>query len=191
MLIRVPLEGPLPEDRKIDLTAGDLSLLFAEAMRDDNQLSAMEEIEHSVVHSSVTRTQFMDVVTQEVCLWSPKLMAESCEALQPHDALVPGLHPNAVEPVSKRDSPIVFSVGNQPYLRHTDLVMVAILSPKPNPCEQEERTAGGLVRTVDCRNGIELRQKRQKLAAQSSSNPHSAGESIHVGMPGGTIQSTS
>jgi hypothetical protein len=75
MELRIPLELLLSFHGKLYLPYGN-SAFFREAMRDDDNCSAMKKIDHAVVHALVTRTEFIDLISEIVSLRSPSFMTQ-------------------------------------------------------------------------------------------------------------------
>jgi hypothetical protein len=63
----------------------------------------------------------MDAVAQDICLWTPKLVAKLSQSLDPDDALVLNLPRETVKPGEERAVSIGFGIEDDLGLRQSSL----------------------------------------------------------------------
>ena len=97
---RILYESSLVSNRTVNLRRRN-DVLFGASVAQD-RTSFMKEIEDPVVHISVTHTQLVNPVTQEIGFGPTQFVTELRQALDPNDAFVPNLVLKLVHPDQQR-----------------------------------------------------------------------------------------
>jgi hypothetical protein len=85
VLLGITLERLFPTDGAIDFGSRD-AVRFCEAVRQDRQAPAMEEIQESVLHMAQCRAKLVNIVAQQVGFGPAQFMPQLGQPLNPNNA---------------------------------------------------------------------------------------------------------
>src|ERR1039457_5073957 len=107
-------------DGALDFTGRDF-LALGDAVRENHNVPAMEEIQNAVLDGPVGSTQFMDSIAQKIGCGTSQFVSGSGK--QPHivQAFRPGLRGEVIEPVYQRNAPICLAENEDFRRRHVFL----------------------------------------------------------------------